>query len=131
MQKETHRCSRCVALNTYKNGKSNNIRCDNGPEFASHIFQDWSKDKSINIHQTQPRRPTQSKHIERFNESYRRTVLNAYIFRTFDKARKQTDKWNNYYNNERLRDALRDIPSMRYRLAPKKTDLYTSILKNG
>ena len=69
---------------------------------------------------------TQNSYIERFNGSYRRAVLDAYIFRTLDEVREQTDKWNDFYNNERLDDAFGGIPPMKHRLARKKTDLYTS-----
>lgn len=35
------------------------IRCDNGPEFISHEFQEWSKGNGINIMFTQPGCPMQ------------------------------------------------------------------------
>ena len=57
----------------WENGKPNNIRCDNGPEFISHEFQSWCKGNDINILYTQPGCPTQNSYIERFNGSYRKT----------------------------------------------------------
>lgn len=92
---------------------------DNGPEFISHTFQDWCKANVINILYTQPGCPTQNSYIERFNGSYGRAVLDAYLFRTLDEVKQITDKWTNYYNNERPHEALNNLPPSKYRL--KKT----------
>lgn len=101
----------------WEKGKPNNIRCDNGPEFISHEFQDWCEGNEIKILYTQPGCPTQNSYIERFNGSYRRAVLDAYIFRTLDDVREITEKWMDYYNNERPHDALNNLSPMEYRLA--------------
>ena len=80
----------------WEKGKPTNIRCDNGPEFISHEFQDWCDGNGIKILYTQPGCPTQNSYIERFNGSYRRAVLDAYIFRTLDDVREITEKWTDY-----------------------------------
>lgn len=74
------------------NGKPRNIRCDNGPEFISKEFQGWCAGNDIRILFTQPGKPTQNSYIERFNGSYRKAVLDAYIFRTIDEVRQMTDQ---------------------------------------
>ena len=70
------------------NGKPKNIRCDNGPEFISKDFQEWCKGDNISILYTLPGCPTQNGYIERFNGSYRRTVLDTYIFRSIEKVKR-------------------------------------------
>lgn len=68
------------------NGKPRNIRCDNGPEFIAKEFQEWCAGNDIRLLFTQPGCPTQNSYIERFNGSYRRAVLDAYIFRTLSEV---------------------------------------------
>ena len=70
------------------NGKPKNIRCDSGPKFFSK---------------------------ERFNGSYRRAVLDVYIFRSIEEVKRVTQEWNCYYNNERPHESLDNIPPMEYR----------------
>ncbi len=72
----------------WEKGKPDNIHCDNGPEFISHEFQEWCKGNGINI-----------------------------IFRTLNEVREITDRWMNYYNNERPHDTLNNLAPMQYRLA--------------
>ena len=43
----------------WENGKPSDIRCDNGPEFISHEFQDWCDGNGIKILYTQPGCPAQ------------------------------------------------------------------------
>ncbi len=64
---------------------------------------------------TQPGCPTQNSYIERFNGSYRRAVLDAYIFRTIDDVRLKTEEWNEYYNFERPHESLENMTPMEYR----------------
>ena len=87
-------------------GKPSNIRCDNGPEFISKYFQEWCKGNDIRLLFTQPGCPTQNSYIERFNGSYRRAVLDAYIFRTLEDVKQKTCEWNDYYNYERPHESL-------------------------
>jgi putative transposase len=96
-------------------GKPNNIRCDNGPEFISKTFQQWCKANEIMGKYTQPGCPTQNSFVERFNGSYRRAVLDAYIFRTLQEVRDITQSWREDYNKKRPHHALGNKTPYEYR----------------
>lgn len=81
-----HRAIKVLEKVIWLNGKPRNIRCDNGPEFIAKEFQEWCAANDIRLLYTQPGCPTQNGYIERFNGSYRRAVLDAYIFRTIDEC---------------------------------------------
>ena len=62
------------------NGKPECIRTDNGPEFISEKFNVWCQANGIKHKYIQPGKPPQNSYVERFNGSYRRAILDAYIF---------------------------------------------------
>ena len=90
-------------------GKPVSIRCDNGPEFISLRFRQWCEVNAIEIKYTQPGHPTQNSYVERFNGSYRRAVLDAYLFRSIEDVRNITEKWMDDYNNNRPHLALGNL----------------------
>lgn len=47
------------------------IRCDNGPEFISHVLVVWAKKNGIRIEYIQPGDPQQNAYIERANRTIR------------------------------------------------------------
>jgi putative transposase len=90
-------------------GKPKTIRVDNGPEFTSHHFELWCLNNDINIQFTQPGRPMQNGYIERFNGSYRRELLDAYIFFTLSEVKELTSTWIQEYNTRRPHEALNNM----------------------
>ena len=106
MSMPAKRVIRLLEAMIWDEGKPKNIRCDNGPEIISHDFQNWCKANEINILYTQPGYPTQNSSIERFNGSYRRAVLDMYIFRNLSDVKQKTEEWRHYYNEDRPHEAL-------------------------
>ena len=87
-------------------GKPKVIRVDNGPEFTSKDFELWCREQGIVIQYIQPGRPMQNGFIERFNGSYRREVLDAYVFFELYEVRKLTAEWIEEYNYRRPHEGL-------------------------
>jgi putative transposase len=90
-------------------GKPAAIRVDNGPEFTSADFTLWCEREEITIQYTQPGKPMQNGYIERFNGSYRREVLDSYLFFDLEEVRQLTQEWVEHYNTHRPHEALGNL----------------------
>lgn len=90
-------------------------RLDNGPEFISIALADWAEHRGVELTFIQPGRPMQNGFIERFNGSYRRGVLDMYVFRTLTEVREHSERWLQDYNEDIPHDALGDFTPAEYR----------------
>lgn len=97
-------------------GYPGKLRLDNGPEFIAIAMAEWAQDKRVELDFIQPGRPMQNGFIERFNGSYRRGVLDMYVFRNLTEVREQTERWLSDYNEQIPHDALNDLTPTEYRL---------------
>lgn len=97
-------------------GKPITIRTDNGPEFISKELHMWCEANGVQHVFTQPGKPTQNSYVERFNGSYRRAVLDAYIFRNIGEVREITDRWMLDYNERRPHEALNNMSPRDYKM---------------
>lgn len=87
-------------------GKPDKIRVDNGPEFISEKLKTWCQYHEIELHFTQPGKPTQNSLIERFNRTFRTEFLDVYLFESVKQMRNYAEIWMWKYNNERPHSAL-------------------------
>ena len=82
------------------------IRCDNGPEFISHMLKQWADEKNIEIKFIQPGKPTQNGIIERLNGTVRVECLNLNWFHFLDEINYFLGQWYNTYNFDRPHSSL-------------------------
>jgi putative transposase len=85
------------------------LRVDNGPEFLGGEFVSWAESAGIFIQYIQPGEPNQNAYIERSNRTYRKEVLNLYLFRNLAEVRETTYWWMINYNGNRPHDSLENM----------------------
>jgi putative transposase len=92
------------------------IRCDNGPEYISGVFQNWAIKKGIHIIHIQPGKPQQNGYAERYNRTVRYDWLNQYLFESLEEMQEFATTWLWTYNNERPNMGIGGIPPIKKRM---------------
>jgi putative transposase len=91
-------------------GYPKQLLTDNGPELISQILAYWAEKYNVRQALIQPVKPPQNAFIERFNRTYRKDVLDAYLFSSIQEVQAITDDWLEKYNTVRHHDALGGLP---------------------
>jgi len=111
------RVVRLLAQLVEQHGRPEKLRCDNGPEFISAALGEWCEAQGIVLHWIQPGKPTQNAYVERFNGSFRREVLDAYLFTSLRQVRQLLTEWMHDYNTLRPHQALGFLTPMEFKQA--------------
>lgn len=82
------------------------IRTDQGPEFTSHVMDQWAYDNGVKLKLIQPGKPTQNAYIESFNGKFRDECLNEHWFQSIDHAKAIIRDWKMDYNEHRPHSML-------------------------
>ena len=82
------------------------IRVDNEPVFVAGMIREWCNQDEIFLKFIQPGKFSQNGYIERFNRTYRQSVLDAYIFENMDQVRIISEEWMDDYNISRPHEEL-------------------------
>lgn len=93
-----------------KHGKPTHIRSDNGPEFASELFQSWLTKIDIQPIRIYPGSPWENGYNERFNGTLRGELLNSEWFATTKQAQTAINIWIKTYNHIRPHASLNMRP---------------------
>jgi putative transposase len=95
-------------------GRPKSIRCDNGPEFAGRLLDQWAFFNQIELDFSRPATPTDNAYIESFNARLRQELLNASWFLSLADAKARMEAWRKEYNEERPHSALRNLTPNEY-----------------
>jgi putative transposase len=76
-----------------EHGKPKTIRCDNGPEFAGRVLDQWAFYNRIELDFSRPATPTDNAYIESFNARLRQELLNASWFALLAEASAGLEAW--------------------------------------
>lgn len=85
------------------------IRCDNGPEFAGKMLDQWAYHNGVEIDFSRPGKPTDNAFCEAFNGRVRAECLNASWFLSMADAIERIEEWRWHYNNDRPHTSLGNL----------------------
>lgn len=84
------------------------IVCDNGPEFAGHVLDQWAHGRGVALAFIEPGKPVQNAFAESFNGRLRDECLNESWFVSLTDARETIEAWRIDYNDARPHSGLAD-----------------------
>ena len=87
-------------------GLPRGIVCDNGPEFAGQVLDQWAHRRGIELLFIQPGKPVQNAFAESFNGRLRDECLNETWFWTLAEAQVTIEQWRVEYNTARPHGGL-------------------------
>ncbi len=90
-------------------GRPKAIRCDNGPEFAGRMLDQWAWLNRVELDFSRPGKPTDNAYIEAFNARLRAECLNASWFLSMADARDRIEAWRTDYNELRPHTSLGNL----------------------
>lgn len=102
------------------------IVCDNGPEFAGQVLDQWAHRRGVALLFIQPGKPVQNAFAESFNGRLRDECLNATWFWTLAEARVTIETWRIEYNEARPHSGLADVPPSEFARSLRKGEPPTS-----
>lgn len=102
------------------------IRLDNGPELISSALADWAEEHGVKLAFIPPGKPQKNGFVERFNGTFRREFLDAYLFESLSQVREMAWHWRLDYNDERPHESIGDLPPSVYRQLLENSSLEVS-----
>jgi putative transposase len=84
------------------------IVCDNGPEFAGHVLDQWAHARGVTLAFIEPGKPVQNAFAESFNGRLRDECLNESWFVSLADASETIETWRVDYNETRPHSGLAD-----------------------
>ena len=87
-------------------GVPENIRSDNGPEFAAKAVREWLARIGVKTLYITPGSPWENGYNESFNGKLRDQLLNGEIFYTLEEAKVLLGRWRWHYNHARPHSSL-------------------------
>lgn len=94
--------------------KPKRIRTDNGPEFISKTFVKFCNEHDIELQYIQPGKPAQNAYIERLNRTFRKDMLDAYLFRSIQEVNVLVFEWQVEYNKNHPHKSLNGLSPWLY-----------------
>lgn len=104
----------------FERGLPDQIRVDNGPEFASHEMKLFAEKYGLELLFIPPGKPNKNGYIERFNRTYREDVLDAYIFENLSQLQLISDQWKSKYNHGHPHQSLKGMSPVAFKNARHK-----------
>jgi putative transposase len=87
-------------------GLPRGIVCDNGPEFAGQVLDQWAFRRGVQLLFIEPGKPVQNAFAESFNGRLRDECLNETWFWTLTEARVTIEQWRVEFNTARPHSGL-------------------------
>lgn len=92
-----------------RRGAPRHLFVDNGSEFSGRLLDMWAYHYRAKIDFSRPGKPTDNRHIETFNGSFRDECLNLHWFETLGEAKAIVEAWRRDYNESRPHSALKEL----------------------
>lgn len=104
------------------------IRTDNGPQFISHLFEEFCIAHNLEHERIPVKTPNKNAHIESFNSILEEECLSRHEFKSYEEAYKIVSEFIKHYNRNRIHSSIRYLtPEECYKAVLNGTMTFKSV----